>query len=198
MQWLDVRRLQRSGAFRREADCSVTWGDPPSASIRILVPGADPAGVGLVYRVRTGDGRAWEDVEEVVLLARTPCNYGGQRSWWLCPGCGGRCAILYGGRRFLCRLCHRLAYPSTREDRIDRLVRKANMIRARLGGEWAGVLEAWSPPRPRWMHRRTYRRLRDREKRLRQLGLIEVCRRFGLLGLSPAEEDLLDRIEAEA
>ncbi len=50
-------------------------------------------------------------------LEWTPCNYGGSRPWFMCPGegCGRRVAILYGPTLpLLCRLCRNLVYESQR------------------------------------------------------------------------------------
>ena len=56
----------------------------------------------LSYHHRSGPSGEWEDVEEPVPLAWTPCNVGGERPRFVCPGvvngarCGRRVAILYG------------------------------------------------------------------------------------------------------
>ena len=93
-----------------------------------------------------------------------PCRFGGARPYFICPGvvngmaCGRRVVKLYGAARyFLCRHCYRLAYASQREDRYDRALRRANNMRARLGGDpsTASLL----PRRPKGMHERTYQRL---------------------------------------
>jgi hypothetical protein len=70
-------------------------------------------------------------------------------------------AILYGGRYFRCRHCYDLVYESQRENRMTRLLSKAQKIRARLGGS-ASMLEPF-PEKPKGMHWRTYERLRWRE-----------------------------------
>jgi hypothetical protein len=80
----------------------------------------------LSYRHRVGIGGGWEDVEEPVPLEWTPCNFGGERPWFVCPGvaCGRRVAVLYGaGKYFLCRHCYDLRYESQREDKGDRALR---------------------------------------------------------------------------
>lgn len=55
-------------------------------------------------------GEDWQDIEEYIHLTATRPNYGGERLWLLCPACGSRRAILYGGRYFRCRACHGACY----------------------------------------------------------------------------------------
>lgn len=97
----------------------------------------------------------------VVDLEWTPCNFGGMRPWFRCPGCGRRCAVLYWtGGRFLCRCCLGLAYPSQRESPAERAKRRAAKIRKRLGGDpW---IHAPLPEKPPRMHWSTYWRLVER------------------------------------
>jgi hypothetical protein len=118
----------------------------------------------LVLSYRSKSGSEWEDVKEPVPLKWTPCNFGGERPWFLCPGvvngvrCGRRVAILYGpGRYFLCRHCYDLTYQSRRDNKMDRALHKAQEIRKRLGGS-ANMLEPF-PEKPKGMHYDTYMRL---------------------------------------
>ncbi len=132
-----------------------------TGSIRGVVGGDKrPERVILLYRCRSGLGDQWEDVRETVRLTCTPCSFGGERPWFFCPGarCGRRVAILYGpGRYFLCRRCYDLGYESQREDKTHRALRRAQKVRARLGGS-ANTMGPF-PKKPKGMHRRTYERL---------------------------------------
>ncbi len=103
-------------------------------------------------------------MKEPVPLEWTPCNFGGERPWFVCPGvvngvrCGRRVAILYGpGKYFLCRHCYDLCYESQREDKGHRALRRAQKIRHQLGGS-ANMMEQF-PDRPKGMHHDTYMRL---------------------------------------
>ncbi len=164
-QSLDVRYLRREGLLKAGHSFSLRWSRAgrETGSIGGMVEGnfGDlPEWVVLSYRHRRGIGNEWEDVREVVPLEWTPCNFGGERPWFLCPGvgCARRVAVLYGpGRYFLCRHCYDLSYESRRENGTHRALRRAQKIRERLGGS-ANMTEPF-PERPKGMHWRTYERL---------------------------------------
>jgi hypothetical protein len=114
----------------------------------------------LSYRHRSRPAGEWKEVKEAVHLEWTPCNFGGDRPWFVCPGteCGRRVAILYGpGKYFLCRHCYDLRYESQREDNKDRALRRAQKIRMRVGGS-ANMMEPF-PEKPKGMHHDTYMKL---------------------------------------
>jgi hypothetical protein len=88
--------------------------------------------------------------------------------------------VIYGGSIFACRKCHRLAYPSQREDLADRAARRADRLRARLG--WPGsVLEGAGWGKPKGMHWRTYERLCDEHDGLEGVVTRDCIARFGLM-----------------
>ena len=124
-------------------------------------------------------GNEWEEIEQIISLDQTPCNYGGFRTWFLCPRCERRVAVLYGaGKYFLCRHCYDLTYASQQESRADRLMRKARKIRERLG-----VGDALSERilfKPKNMHQKTFDRLREEAEQAEHLGWIVAGQRFGL------------------
>ena len=156
---LDVRRLHREGLLKSGNRFSWRWSRSGRevASIGAFVYGDY---VFLSYRHRSGPVAEWEDVEEPVPLEWTPCNFGGERPWFVCPGaaCGRRVAVLYRpGKYFLCRHCYDLRYQSQREDKAGRVLRRAQKIRQRLGGS-ANMTEPF-PEKPKGMHHDTYMRL---------------------------------------
>lgn len=107
-----------------------------------------------------------------VPLSWTPCHYGGTRPWFSCPDCDRRVALLYGGARFVCRHCRRLAYQVQRDAVNDRIIRRADAIRERLG--WgAGILNP-AGQKPRGMHWTTYYRLTTEYHRLAEAGLAGI------------------------
>jgi hypothetical protein len=101
---IDVRRWQRAGLLKPGQAFSTSWAGSEAVliNVRIQIDRVMLSGSGGEYAI----GLDW-----------TPCTYGGQRAWFLCPaaGCGRRVATLYGGAIFACRHCYRLVYPSQRE-----------------------------------------------------------------------------------
>ena len=107
---VDVRRFHREGLLKPGCCFSWSWwrAEQEVASISAFV---QQDRVVLLYRYHSGAGAEWEEVKEPVPLEWTPCNFGGERPWFVCPGagCGRRVAILYGwGKYFLCRHCYDL------------------------------------------------------------------------------------------
>ncbi len=124
-----------------------------TASIHIEMD-PDAGGVRLHYNYQK------EPVEPyLVRWTTTTPRYGGQRYWWLCPACGRRCAYLYSGKVFACRICYGLTYESaqTGDPRRERIERRLRTIHRRLGG--TGGLWDPLPDKPRYMHFDTYMRL---------------------------------------
>ncbi len=99
-----------------------------------------------------------------VLFSRSPCHYGGYRTWLLCPHCAQRAAVLYGySEGFACRRCIRLPYAVELESRHDRMLRKSWKIRDRLG-DTPGLLQPIpESARLKGMHWTTFERLVERD-----------------------------------
>lgn len=173
---LDVRYLHRRGLLTNGVDRRIPWSYRRRRAITCRVADDDMT---LTYRYRTTDGD-WEDVTQFVRFDCTPCNYGGERTWFLCPtaGCGHRVAVLYGaGKYFACRRCYRLTYASQQESPGFRLLSKAQNIRKRLGGS-PNTLDEF-PDKPKHMHWRTYWRLRSMGKRTAAMAWATAAMEFG-------------------
>ena len=160
---LDVRAWQRGHLLHAGLGFTTSWSNPQGEVVASISVHVQPGRVLFSYHVQCGGG-AWQPIEEPVALTWTPCHYGGQRPWFMCPGmgqewqCGRRVALLYGtGRYFVCRHCADLSYESQREARPMRLLSKAQKIRRRLGGS-ASLMDPF-PAKPKGMHWRTYDRL---------------------------------------
>lgn len=154
---IDVRRWHRSGLLVAGNVFYPQWyqhGEMVGA-IGVCV---ESGRVTLSYHDHTLTGD-YKIASYPVYLSWSPCHYGGQRPWLICPmpGCGRRVAILYRQYIFACRHCNQLAYPSQNETVTDRLTRRADKIREILGWE-PGIFNG-KALRPRGMHGRRFERL---------------------------------------
>lgn len=142
---LDVRQMRQRGQLAPgyyTLAWHYSWSNERAGSIGVRV---EPGRMKLEFTVN--DVEAGHAVE----LERTPCNFGGTRTWFRCGHCGRRCAVLYlRGRTFRCRLCADVVYTSQSEDVIDRTWRRQQRVEARLGPYGR---------RPKGMHVATYQRL---------------------------------------
>lgn len=149
------------------------------------------ASVSFEYAREGDDG--WVEISHTkgsqrIYLSTTRPNYGGRRWWFVCPITGQRAAKLYlpggGTTQFASRQAYRLAYRSTRQDRHDRLVAKAQAIHVRLGGD--GNIQSPFPDKPRGMWWSTYSRLYLEYKTANEGALgefMEMCSRLFAKGL---------------
>jgi hypothetical protein len=176
---LDIRLLHRDGLLAPGRSFSLWWTRNGETMATVNISSAFER-VTLSYRQRD-QGGTWEEMDYPVRITTTPCNYGGQRVWWLCPGwrCGRRVAVLYGGAVFACRHCHDLTYRSQREGFGDRSSRRADKLRDRLGWQ-PGILNG-DGGKPKGMHWKTFRRLKREHDSLVQVSIYDIERRVGIL-----------------
>jgi hypothetical protein len=176
---LDVRRLHREGLLKPGYRFSWSWsraGRQIAYIGGVVLGSSRPERVVLLFRYRSSPSADWEDIQQSVALEWTPCNFGGERPWFVCPGvvngvaCGRRVAVLHvAGKYFLCRHCYDLSYQSQRDNKMYRALHRAQKIRERLGGS-ANMMEPF-PEKPKGMHWSTYERLfwEHREAEMEQL-----------------------------
>lgn len=178
-QVLDVRELQRDNLLVPGRNFSMRWtcNGKKVASINVKVVSEQV--IVLRYHYKRLDG-TWQPVEYAVSIDWTPCNYGGQRPWFICPmgGCGRRVAILYGGSIYACRACHQLAYQSQRETADNRALLRAQNIRKKLGGS-ANMLKPF-PPKPKGMHWHTYFRITSQYIAFHRAALVGMAEQIGM------------------
>ena len=127
-----------------------------------------------VLDIRVWRHRCYGAREGGVEITHTPCHFGGERSWWLCPGCGRRAGRLYQlAGRLRCRNCQGLVYVSQRATAGGRATTRAQAIRLRLGGS-ASLLVPFpeKPPRMRW---RTYLALKAKAEEADERAFEEVA-----------------------
>jgi hypothetical protein len=183
--WIDIRYLRKQGILRPGYASRLTWSrrNGPIGSIFIRVARDH---LRLMYHHQSrGEGQ--QTIEERVPLDQTPCNYGGERQWFLCPHCRKRVAILYcPSDRFLCRHCYGLPYASKNENHTDRMLRKVWKIRARLGG--SDNLTIPILQKPKGMHWKTFDRLLTEEKKVTQVYWIKEAEKVGIISKNNKED----------
>lgn len=137
------------------------------------------------YQVKPGEGirlmytnNKTDELDYLVRITSTPCNYGGVRYWWLCPNghCGRRCRVLYGGKYFVCRQCNSHAYYETQRDKnlLTRIDNELTAIRRKLKAKKTLAVTSSLPARPKGMHFRTFLRLAQRYNDLQYYRVLSI------------------------
>jgi hypothetical protein len=95
-----------------------------------------------------------EKITQVIKLQSSPCHFGGERRWFVCPSCKKPKAVLYCARYFHCRTCLGLTYTSQTQTSPERRINRIVARRRKLGG--SGSLREAFPAKPKWMRWKTY------------------------------------------
>lgn len=155
---LKVSHLRKMGALKTGTACTLRWGDDSRVS---MSTSTDRVVLAYTYQGR--------EITTHLMLSRTPCNYGGDRPWLICPrlGCHHRAGVLflYGGA-FMCRRCTGLLYASQAETANWRANRQAWKLRSRLGIKAGDMTQAGYIERPKGKHHKTHERDINRLDRL--------------------------------
>lgn len=177
---LDVNRWHGENMFVGCQSGTRAWFDEDGEQVASIGYTSSADHVELFYTVAPGT----EDAHELryrVWVVWTPCTFGGERPWFGCPNgsCGRRVGKLYlCGEYFVCRHCTCRGYESQRENRSDRLMRRARRIRQRLGASMNLSEPVWQKPKGMWW--RTFERLREEEEWASHGSLVMALQRLGI------------------
>ena len=106
--------------------------------------------------IRLGYTANGQDASQTICTTTTPCRYGGARTWFQCPCCGGRSVVLFlRVGRFACRQCQKVSYSSQSGSAHDRANTRYHQLHA--------LIEAGKPKWQRWT---TFERLEERFERV--------------------------------
>jgi hypothetical protein len=154
MHRLDIRKIARAGLLIPGNNSGWSWssGGRQTANISII---AGEGHVTLDYRSRNSVD-TWLAMNYRVTVTWTPCNFGGERPWWVCPSCAKRVGVLWGGLKYLCRHCQQINYESTRTTESNKPFDRAGKIRKRLG--WVPGIAHGPGDKPKGMHWTTLER----------------------------------------
>lgn len=177
----DIRALRCKGGLAAGQSFGWRWsrGDEQIANVGISIF-TDAIVLSYTWASR---GQSPYPIRCRIALTRTACRFGGARTWFLCPDCGRRCAVMFGVSRrgnFACRVCQRLAYASEAESPIDRCRRQQLKLEAKLT-DYGGP--------PKGMRRKTFERICERieaiKRRKDDLFLPELFRLVTRVGMTP-------------
>jgi hypothetical protein len=106
---------------------------------------------------------------QYIHLSWTPCNFGSERPWMLCPHCRKRVARLFKGMGgYFCRACvGNPPYESQLRNDMARLYLRAYRLRERIGGGRPVIDPIRERPYRMW--RRTYNRIVAEVERLERI-----------------------------
>jgi hypothetical protein len=131
---ITIWMLKNHGLLKELASGTLRWtdgfsGQKSSIGIEILSDFNDP--YLRIYYTQTDPDNKKQEYDYKIPLTTTPCNFGGKRYWFVCPGffdgkyCGRRVGVLYlGGKYFACRHCYNLTYSSKNQSSYRRFLAK--------------------------------------------------------------------------
>jgi hypothetical protein len=151
---LPISVLARAGVFRQGPGHYWTWrwyvgeGEDKKETASMGMTTWGTAGrvtaLQFTYTIMRPTGEK-ESLDYRVEVVATPCNFGGERYWFVCPlvkgeyRCGRRVTKLYlpsGGKYYGCRHCYDLTYRSAQEHdkRVDALAKLPHDLLMQMAG----------------------------------------------------------------
>ena len=174
---LDVRKLNRDGLLAKGTRSTVK---AENTATTTLIACADS--IEIAYTLSDGKAQPLR-VSQAVTLTTTPCNYGSDRTWFECPCCDRRVAVVYMSDQVACRKCHGLHYRSQSESPKTRMLRRLKKISSELQSSANPICDP-TPQRPRHMKKSKYAELVAEAEKIKQdtrvLPTIEVARWFAI------------------
>lgn len=172
---VDIRYMRKQDLLKPGYSGTLSWTVRGESSGYICYR-VDKNCLVLNYRFREYGGE-WQPLEESVQFDRTPCNYGGERLWFLCPRCSKRVAVLYGvGARFLCRHCYSVRYSSQMKGKLDQLIEQKHKLGKRIFEDYDGY--GWR--KRKGMHQKTFDKFYPKYQWLKLEIDERVVRQFGM------------------
>lgn len=167
---VDIRIWRKRGLLWEGGTNAWAWsrGGEQAGSIRFTV---NRDNIRLNYAVQG------QDASQTIATTTTPCHYGGSRTWFSCPVCHGRVAVLFmRSGRFACRKCQRVSYTSQSGSESDRGHAQYHKLHALIKNG-----------KPKWQRWATFNRLEDRFERANEQvnrSLMKLIERLGPCGPS--------------
>lgn len=160
LRFIDSRKMQKQGIFKNSAG-QYTWRNAETNEVtsRMNYQYQDSI-LTLSYNCKG------ESYHYSVYIDRTECNYGGYRSWFICPNakCGKRVAKLYIGASdyYLCRHCNNGNYAVQQISHKDKPLHHMHKMRDKLGWRYDHVPFLARIRKPKYMHHKTFKAMVDK------------------------------------
>ena len=162
MYRVDIRFLKKQGYLAGENQritTTLSWSNNAGENTGSIGIEVRDEYIILKY-TNTNSDRDTEDIEEKVAISKQSCHYGGFRKYLICPGCGKRVVVLYGGKFFRCRHCYDFCYQSQLERPAFRVSRQGRKLAAKVAGD--GKYHGDFPLRQPYKHRKKYKQQRQK------------------------------------
>ena len=128
---IDIRYMRKEGLLKPGCRGSLSW-SRKGKSLGAISFYCREDYLQLNYNFQENDGE-WKPIEQRIRFDRTPCNYGGERLWFLCSGCNRRVAVLCSnGAYFFCRHCGNLSYSSRQLSSTDRIIARKHELGTKI------------------------------------------------------------------
>lgn len=152
---MDSRAMKKQGIFENGAG-SYSWWDSETKELRSSIDYSyQDQQLTLSYRCND------ESYRYVIHIEQTACNYGGTRSWFICPSqqCRKRVAKLYLSESgyFTCRHCNKANYAIQQMCEKDKPRYHMNKMRDKLGWSYNHVTFLKRITKPSNMHHKTFK-----------------------------------------
>lgn len=174
---ISIADLRKWGYLNSYKNGAVIWtrdGTESRVGVRVNLLASDMY-VQLLYTMTYSFTSKTEAIDYKVPITTTTPNYGGERFWFACPlykngvQCGRRVSVLYGGKWFGCRHCHKLSYQSRNESaRFRGGVFKVIAVSDKIEKLHTDMRRQYYAGKPT----RTYQRILDLESSLRTTSFV--------------------------
>lgn len=171
---IDLRKLSKLVALDHTCGFDLEWNKNNKVTSSVGCIFIDDV-LQIHYSIKNSKGQVSH--VDYVHIAKTQCHFGGERKWFICPGCQSKTLVLYVVSRFRCRKCHGLYHPSSNEGELYRTTRAMCNIQNKLNGNELKPIDGITGlSKPKWMRYATYFKLHE-EAFLREEKLHRVYRR---------------------
>ncbi len=156
LRCIDSSQMAKQGIFLEGNQGSYYWSDAETKEINASINYRYQHQV-LTLSYSSGE----QSFNYSIRVDQTACNYGGVRSWFICPSpqCMKRVAKLYIGtsKVFICRHCNDLNYAIQQMSEKDKPRYHMNKMRDKLGWRYDHVTFLKRITKPSNMHHKTFK-----------------------------------------